>query len=111
MSETVIVGCKLPHGLKITLEGKTVVLNGTKSSVIAGGYGLTHDVDKDFFDKFLSTYKDVPYVKNKMVFAQGKQASAESQAAELQNEVSGFEGINPDKPAPGIERVETKGKK
>ncbi|HDL8567144.1 TPA: hypothetical protein ACMY33_001248 [Yersinia enterocolitica] len=110
MAETVIVGCKLPHGLNINIDGKSVVLNGSNSCSIAGGYGLTEGVDKDLFDRFLSVYADAPYVKNQLVFAQGKHSSATAQANEQKDIQTGLEGLNPDKPAPGIEPVKGKDK-
>lgn len=103
MADTVIVGCKLPHGLEVQISGKTVVLNGANSTAIVGGYGLTRDVDKAGFDAWLLAYADLPYVKNELVFAQATEKSAVSQATEQEAEKTGLEGLDPKKPAPGIE--------
>lgn len=103
MAETLIVGCKLPHGLEIQLAGKPVVLRGSNNATIAGAYGLTYGVDKAAFEEWLKTYKDFPAVQNQMIFAQATEKSAVAQAEELEKEATGFEGLNPDKPAPGIE--------
>ena len=39
---TVIVGCKLPHGLHAELGGKVVTLAGSNSSSIIGGFGIIY---------------------------------------------------------------------
>lgn len=103
MAGTVIVGCKLPHGLEAQIAGKTVVLNGSNSATIIGGYGLTQGVDKDGFEAWLLAYADLPYVKNELVFAQESAKSAAAQATENAAEKTGLEGLDPKKPAPGIE--------
>lgn len=103
MGDTVIVGCKLPHGLEVQIGGKTVVLNGANSSTIVGGYGLTPGVDKAAFDEWLATYADFPAVQKELIFAQATEKSAAAQANEQAAEKTGFEGLDPKKPAPGIE--------
>ena len=105
MADTVIVGCKLPHGLETQIGGKTVVLRGMNYSTIVGGYGLTYGVDKAGFEQWLLTYADLPYVKNELIFAQANEKSAIAQATEQKDEKTGFEGLNPEAPAPGIEPV------
>lgn len=106
MSETVTVGCKLPHGLKVKLDGVEVTFNGANSSRVVGGYGLTEGIDKDFFDKFMAVHADLPYVKNELIFAQEKANSAVSAAKERADEKTGFEGLDPEKPGNGIQKDE-----
>lgn len=108
MSEVVTVGCKLPNGLVVDIDGYTVTLNGANASNIVGGYGLTENVNKDAFDKWLKAHADQPYVKNELVFAQAKTNSAESKAKENADVKSGLEGLPQDKPAPGIEKSDGK---
>jgi hypothetical protein len=109
MSEVVTVGCKLPNGLVLDVEGsQPIVLNGANSATVIGGYGLTENVDKAVFDKWLDQHKDQPYVKNDLVFAQAKTNSAESKAKENADVKSGLEGLPQDKPAPGIEKSDGK---
>lgn len=103
MADTVVVGCKLPNGLEILLGGKSVVLNGANSAAIIGGYGLTGDVDKAAFEEWLLDFADAPFVKNELVFAQANERSAKSKAEENAKEKTGLEGLDPKKPAPGIE--------
>lgn len=108
MSDLVTVGCKLPNGLVLEQDGYQVELNGSNSSLVFGGYGLTEGVDKDAFDKWLSVHKNQPYVKNELVFAQAKTNSAQAKASENAKVKSGLEGLPQDKPMPGIEKVDGK---
>ncbi|CNH40334.1 Uncharacterised protein [Yersinia frederiksenii] len=108
MSDLVTVGCKLPNGLVLEQDGYQVELNGSNSSLVFGGYGLTEGVDKDAFDKWLSVHKNQPYVKNELVFAQAKTNSAQAKASENAKVKSGLEGLPQDKPMPGIEKADGK---
>ncbi|AOF18146.1 hypothetical protein BED35_05975 [Yersinia enterocolitica] len=108
MSEVLTVGCKLPNGLVLEQDGYQVELNGSNSSLVFGGYGLTEGIDKDAFDKWLSVHKDQPYVKNDLVFAQAKTNSAQAKASENAKVKSGLEGLPQDKPMPGIEKADGK---
>ncbi|MGT3277450.1 hypothetical protein ACX1IE_17855 [Yersinia enterocolitica] len=108
MSEVLTVGCKLPNGLVLEQDGYQVELNGSNSSLVFGGYGLTEGVNKDAFDKWLSVHKDQPYVKNDLIFAQAKTNSAQAKASENAKVKSGLEGLPQDKPMPGIEKEDGK---
>lgn len=92
----VTVGCKLPNGLHLDVQGKRATLNGANSSRIVGGYGLTQ-VDKDLWDAWVKAYADSTLVKNHLVFAQGTDASAASKAEEQSEVKSGFERLQPGK--------------
>lgn len=108
MSEVVTVGCKLPNGLVLDIDGYSVTLKGANASNVIGGYGLTENVDKAAFDKWLKTHSDQPYVKNELIFAQAKTNSAEAKAKENAKVKSGLEGLPQDNPAPGIEKSDGK---
>ena len=107
---TVTVGCKLPHGLQITVGNTTVDLKGVNSSQLIGGHGITENVDKDFFEKWMSLNKDAAAVKNGLIFAHEKTSNTKAEASEKKDNKNGVEGINPEKPGPGIEPVKA-GKK
>ena len=104
MSEQVTVGCKLPNGMTIDQGEYKVTLNGSNSSNVIGGYGLTEGVDKDAFEQWLLAHKDQPYVKKELVFAQAKANSAAAKATENAEVKSGLEGLPQDNPMPGIEK-------
>lgn len=62
---------------------------------IAGGYGLTRNVPKDFWLKWLEENKNSPLVKNKVIFACDTAQAAEEEAVKL-NTKSGFEPMDPE---------------
>lgn len=94
--DLVTVGCKLPNGLHLDLQGKRVTLNGANSSRIVGGYGLT-PVDKEFWEAWAKDYADSPLLLNGLVFAQGSDARATAKAGEQAEVKSGFEPLVPGK--------------
>lgn len=106
MAEVVTVGCKLPNGLLIDVDGKVVHLLGANSSNVIGGYGLTENVDKDYFEKWLKQHANQRYVKGEMVFAQAKMNSAQSKASENASVKTGLEGLPQDKPVEGVVKDE-----
>ncbi|HDJ1441608.1 TPA: hypothetical protein PPN70_004057 [Serratia rubidaea] len=105
MAEQVTVGCKLPNGLVLDVQGKQVKINGFRSKEvrIIGGYGLT-SIDKDLWDAWLKVHKNQPYVKNGAIFAQENGNSARAQANEQEKVKSGLEPLPQKNPAPGIQR-------
>lgn len=94
--DLVTVGCNLPNGLHLDLQGKRVTLNGANSSRIVGGYGLTQ-VDKEFWEAWAKDYADSPLLLNGLVFAQGSEARASAKASEQAEVKSGFEQLVPGK--------------
>lgn len=66
---TVTVACKLPHGIVAHLGETRVTFKGANSSIIAGGYGMTHGVDASFFEGWLKANALLPFVAKEMVFA------------------------------------------
>lgn len=123
-SKTIAVGCKLPHGLIMQLDrliedkatdgavvrkyvpvGEEVRLNGANTSNVIGGYGITENVDADFFDKWLAQKMEHAFIREGLVFAMPTVSGVQDRAREQAAVKSGFEPLNPDKPAPGIERA------
>ena len=94
-----INGCARPVGVPLPEDAPQVV----------GGFALTPGVPAAFWETWLSQNKDAPFVKQKLIFAHEKAGSAVAEAKEKRGLRSGFEGVNPDKPAPGIERDDKKG--
>lgn len=115
MAEMVSVGCKLPNGLQVTLDGKTVILNGAASTALRGldgaipegAFGVTQ-VEKEFMDKFIATYQDAAYIQNNAVFIQKDERSVKAQGKELEKSKTGLEGLDPENPAPGVKKADTK---
>lgn len=127
----ITVGCKLPHGLVLQLEraeiktamngaqekthqwiGERVILNGSNTSGIIGGYGITRDVDAEFFAAWVrqnSDEKGVPTfapLKAGLIFAIAAPAAVEQEARNRATVRSGLEPLNPDAPGSKLTRVE-----
>jgi hypothetical protein len=100
------IGCKLPSGLHLDHEGKRVTLNGSNSSNIIGGYGLTHNVDQAFWEAWKKTHADFEPLKQGLIFAQEKENNARAEAEDKQAIENGFEGIDPNKPGKKVKGVE-----
>ena len=119
-NNTVVVGCKLPHGILLQLDklietkgtdGKTVetkairigdkyTLNGANSSKVIGGYGITRNIPADFFEEWMKQNADFQPVKAGLIFRQDSLDKAEDQAEEQTAVKSGLEGIDPKHPDP-----------
>lgn len=135
MSATVTVGCKLPHGIYLENidpkvfdgvdkkegvqarpSGQRVRIHGNARPVgveipedapqIVSGYAITPGVPADFWDTWLSQNKDAPFVKAGLIFAHAKADSTIAMARDGKKIRSGFEGLDPSKPAPGITKAE-----
>lgn len=103
---TVTVGCKLPNGIHLDHQGKRVTIKGANSSVVIGGHGLTEGVDKEFWDGWLAEHQDYEPVKQGLIFAQNTTRNAEAEAKEKEGNLSGLEGVDPDKPGAGIKKAD-----
>jgi len=106
---TVVVGCKLPNGLIMSLGDKTVNLNGANSALVIGGHGITNDVDKSLFDAWLALHADKDFVKNDLVFAHEARKNAEAQAKDQATLESGLEPLLPKDMPKGMEVVPSLG--
>jgi hypothetical protein len=101
---TVIIGCKLPHGLTFKgSDGMPITLNGMNTSLVAGGYGLTH-VNSDEAALFFANHADYDPVLNKAIFTHHSDdvRDVHAIAMEFEGIATGFEGLDPSKPAPGL---------
>jgi hypothetical protein len=94
------VYCKLPHGIIFRVEKTSVSLTGGLDRNAVAGFGVT-EVDAEAWEVIAKKYAKHPAIVNKLIFA--RTIDGESQAAELKDEKSGFEGINPNKPPAGVE--------
>lgn len=122
---TVTVACKLPHGFDLRVfaseDYQEPVMGGGWKSVkravetgprylLAGvaapfgmspkaqmvtGYALTHNVDADFFSKWLEQNADSDVVKNRLIFAAPKPLDVEARAKENEKTRSGLEPLVP----------------
>lgn len=99
---TVAIGCKLPHGLTFKgQKGQNITLNGMNTTSIIGGHGITH-VDENEAAIFFATHSEYAPVKSKAIFYNKTVDDLNAQARELVDEKTGFEGLNPSAPTPGM---------
>lgn len=124
MVDTVFVACSLPQGMhcdvigddgvgreRFTLRGRAgarrLDSNFTQNDGaenVVGNHGIT-EVPKDLWAKWVEQSKNTPYVLSGAVFALPKLDSVRDKAKERAKERTGLEALDPDKPAPGIEKV------
>jgi hypothetical protein len=138
---TVAVACKLPHGLvmrvfdmvetqepvmgggyraikvarerakRVTLEGWSHPQNMAPNSQIVGGFALTPNVDKEFWDAWLAQNAELDAVRNGLIFAHEKTMSLEAEARDKTTLKSGLERLDPNKLPRGIEKSDHMKKK
>lgn len=104
--ETVLIGCRLPHGLTLTVrnaEGEIVAtanVNGMNSSVIKGATYTTTPVDVEIWATWKKTYgPNFQPLKNGAIFEANTEDQAKFKAKELVKVKTGFEALNPDEAA------------
>ncbi len=107
MSKTILVGCRLPSGLTLDgmFPGTHVTLNGTNTSMVQGAPGLTH-VDETEWMYLREQYASHSAFVSEAVFdfkSSDKVADVLAVADDLASVKTGFEGLDPNKPAPGLE--------
>lgn len=105
-SKTVTVGCKLPNGFILELNGQTVEINGSTSSRVIGGHGITYDVDAEFFDAWMEAHADRAMVRNGFIFAHGKADDTKAEAAEKADNATGLEAVDPNAPNAGVTKAD-----
>jgi hypothetical protein len=134
MAGTVTVACKLPAGLvlrvfdmvetqepvmgggyravkvarerphRITLKGWSHAQNMAPNAPIIGGFALTPNVDKDFWDAWLTQNQELDAVRNGLIFAHEKPVNAEAEAKDKKTVKSGLERLDPAKLPKGIQK-------
>jgi hypothetical protein len=70
-----------------------------------GGYALTHNIPKEFWDKWYAQNKDSDIVRNKLIFASSKADTIEAMKKENKAVKSGLEPIDPKAPPRDVRRV------
>lgn len=123
-AEFVTVACKIPNGLILRLfkmedaqepmfgggfrkvkraaqVGQTVTINGpalpkgARAIFAPGGYALTPNVPKDFFEQWLKQNHDHEAVVRKLIFAQVAHDDVAAEAEEHSKVKSGLEPLDP----------------
>lgn len=107
---TISVGCKLPHGMhldirqvgepvqRVTLKGINSLQEGQIIRVSQrGGFAVTENVPKEFFEHWMELNKLHPAVKNHLIFAHAQAASVRDMGEEFSGILNGFDPIDPNK--------------
>jgi hypothetical protein len=92
---TVMVARPHPDDRQYVLNGNRVPYGAHPNHEIAGGCGLTHNVDKQFFDEWLHQNRESMVVKHKLIFAAEQPDRVRDQAKEMAAEKTNFEPLDP----------------
>jgi hypothetical protein len=111
MANTVLIGCRLPHGIVLEIENAvskevtSVALKGQNQSAAfeytdiivlqRDHFGIT-EVDAGFWEKWIAANADFAPLKANAIFVAKDEKSAKAQAAELRTEATGFEATGQD---------------
>ena len=107
-AKTVLIGCKLPHGLILDHPldvSKKVELAGLNKAIIIGADCATTPVDGEFWETWKTVHKDFPALKSGAIFEAKDAASAKAKAKELKDEKTGFEPMPQE--AQGVKPADT----
>jgi hypothetical protein len=113
---TVVVACKIPAGLilevgsvakdtyrRVEIAGpNTTYRTGQNTGLIVGGYAFT-TVPADLWAEFVRTRSKAAFLQNRAVYAEDTMDKAHAAALTDSKTLIGFERLNPDKPAEGLE--------
>jgi hypothetical protein len=80
-------------------------MNGEMPRQIAGGFGLTTGIPKEFWEKWHKQNEPTDLVKNSLVFSYSSLEGARAQAKEKMGIKSGLEPFDPDKPPAFLRRI------
>ena len=133
-SDTVTVACKIPNGLilrvfkmverpesgplhsrtvkvaeqvgdQITIHGPAFPFGVNPSYMIIGGYALTPNVPREFFETWREQNMDSTFIKNNLVFGFESHDSAVGQAKEYEKQKSGMEPVDPSNLPPAFRGI------
>ncbi len=96
-TDTVYVGCKLPHGLICELGMGTekhcsVKLTGGRTNQLTG-VGITR-APREFMEKWLKVNRDLPFVKSGQIYLADSEADALARATSIYAMQTGFEALD-----------------
>lgn len=92
--KTVLVGCRLPHGIILQLAiapDVKVELKGVNKATIIGADYATTEVDADFFGAWKKEHKGFAPLESGAIFEAKSEGDAKAIAKEVGNEKTGFE--------------------
>lgn len=96
------VYCKLPAGLVFKLpSGERVVLKGSNSSALVGGFGLTR-VPTATWNQVKAIFGSLPVFVKGLIFDETTASRGLAKATEHAGVKNGFEGVDPKNPGLGV---------
>lgn len=98
MAKTVLIGCKLPHGLIITSPlnpNHKVKILGLRDSKIIGATFIVTPVDEEFWEIWKSSYMDFQPLKSGAIFEARTQDEADGKGKDLTTVKTGLERLSP----------------
>lgn len=93
MMSTVTIGCKYPTGVLLQVGSTTFPINGSNSSEIFGGHGITDDVPKELWDAWLAENKNHDLVTGGFIFAHESRKEVKAEAKEKATNKTKAEGL------------------
>lgn len=90
----VTVGCKLPNGLIIEVDGVRVTLNGVNKSNIVGADHCTTLVDESFWNAWLKEHETLMAVTSGAIFVAKNDVEAAAIVKDKKTK-TGLEGASP----------------
>jgi hypothetical protein len=84
-------------GNPVKINGPAVPFGQAPDYPIVGGYALTPNVGKEFFEEWLHQNEDHAAVRAKLIFAHGNLTVVSDRAKEQKDVLSGLEPLNPDR--------------
>ena len=85
------------------LSGNSYAQNKGPHQQLIGGYAITHDIPKAFWDEWLEQNKYADFIVNGLIFAHGDSASVKAEVAEKEKVKSGLERLDPTNLPKGVE--------
>lgn len=79
----------------IVIQGNSWAQNQGPHQQIVGGYAITQDVPKAFWDEWYEANQNSDYIRNEMIFAHSEARSVTSKAADMTEVKSNIERLDP----------------
>jgi hypothetical protein len=112
--KTVIIGCRLPHGVVLrhpVKQDATVELKGLNSATIIGTEHVTTEIDAQFWADWKAANANSDLTKSNAVFEAKSLSDAAAIAREISDETTGLEPLRTDgkdKRAKGVKKADNK---
>lgn len=98
MTDTVTVGCKLPHGFPLTVGNKTVMIDGLNKITIIGATEAYTEVEKDHWEAWVAENKNRSWYTSQSIFARKNAKEAKAMGKDLKSVKTGLEPVKQETP-------------